>query len=187
MTGGVYLIQPCELKGTNRYKIGYGSDVDKRVKKGYKKGTVILYRFYCKYPKIVEKYIIKKFNENFENNAGNEYFKGEKIKMKRVFFVSFWEKCDKVYQGKLHAVGRIQAFWRLWVKSKKISEYKKKISEYKLYYFKRWFRLHEKYQNFLNHPYIIKTSEEFLDLHPDLEFIITNRKKGRGVCEPSCS
>ena len=44
--------------------------------------------------------------------------------------------------------------------SKKISEYKKKIHEYKLYYFRRW----EKFvQNSLNPPpYIIKTSEEWM-------------------------
>ena len=63
--------------------------------------------------------------------------------------------------------------------SKKISEYKKKIHEYKLYYFRRW----EKFvQNSLNPPpYIIKTSEEWLKF-TDMEFIITNRKKREGYC-----
>ena len=64
--------------------------------------------------------------------------------------------------------------------SKKISEYKKKIHEYKLYYFRRW----EKFvQNSLNPPpYIIKTSEEWMKF-TDMEFIITNRKKVEGFAK----
>jgi len=198
MTGGVYLIQPCQLKGTNRYKIGMSKkDLDKRIKLGYLNGTVILRRFYCKYPLIVEKYIKEEFNKNFENCGGHEYFQGEEQKMVRVFIVSFWEKADIEYQGKLHAAARrIQEFWRLcrrrlsrekileyklyyFERWKRLQEkYKEKILEYKLYYFERWKRLHEKYKD--PPPYIIKTSEEWMKFIPDMDFIITNRKKEEG-------
>jgi len=194
MTGGVYLIQPCQLKGTNRYKIGMSKkDLDKRIKLGYLNGTVILRRFYCKYPLIVEKYIKEEFNENFENCGGHEYFQGEEQKMVRVFIVSFWEKADIEYQGKLHAAARrIQEFWRLCrlklhAAARRIQEFwrlcrhrlpREKIPEYKLYYFERWKRLHEKYKD--PPPYIIKTSEEWMKFIPDMHFIITNRKKEEG-------
>mgnify|MGYP006090550431 CR=1 FL=1 len=40
MEGIIYLIQPAELVGTNRYKIGCSKKPNlDRVKKGYKKGT----------------------------------------------------------------------------------------------------------------------------------------------------
>ena len=88
--GGVYLVQPCELKGTIRFKIGMSKkNVHNRVKKGYKKGTVILCVFSCEYPVVMEKYIKEKFNEKFKLIAGKEYFEGEESKVKKVFEICF--------------------------------------------------------------------------------------------------
>ena len=43
MTGMVYLVQPCELVGTNRIKIGMSSISNfSRIKNGYRKGTLWL-------------------------------------------------------------------------------------------------------------------------------------------------
>ena len=44
MSCGVYLIQPTELIGTNRYKVGCSvkQDLYKRIKTGYLKGTEII-------------------------------------------------------------------------------------------------------------------------------------------------
>ena len=50
-TGIIYFIQPTELIGTNRYKIGCSENTElDRVKKGYKKGTRYIFIIECNNP-----------------------------------------------------------------------------------------------------------------------------------------
>jgi hypothetical protein len=87
--GIVYLVQPCELIGTKRLKVGMSrKNTKERIKKGYRKGTQTLSVYYCDNPEIMEKYILNEFNKHFKLIAGKEFFEGEKSKMKQVF-----EKC----------------------------------------------------------------------------------------------
>ena len=80
--GIVYLIQPCELKGTNRYKIGCSVKQGmKRIETGYKKGTRILRVIECDNSRKIESLLIKAFNNNFKLISGNEYFKGSEKKI----------------------------------------------------------------------------------------------------------
>ena len=85
--GILYLIQPAELVGTDRYKIGCStkSTLD-RVTTGYKKGTKILYVIECDNPFETEKILKKKFNKKFKLITGNEYFEGDKEEMKKIFY-----------------------------------------------------------------------------------------------------
>ena len=85
--GILYLIQPAELVGTDRYKIGCStkSTLD-RVTTGYKKGTKILHVVECDNPFETEKILKKKFNKKFKLIAGNEYFEGNKEEMKKIFY-----------------------------------------------------------------------------------------------------
>lgn len=85
-TGIIYFIQPTELIGTNRYKIGCSenSELD-RVKKGYKKGTRYIFIIECNNPFVLEKNIKKIFNEKFKLIAGYEYFEGDEKIMKEEF------------------------------------------------------------------------------------------------------
>tara|TARA_B110000495_G_C22801838_1_gene468400 strand:+ start:543 stop:746 length:204 start_codon:yes stop_codon:yes gene_type:complete len=56
MSGIIYLVQPCELVGTNRYKIGMSSKTTlDRVIKGYRKGTRYLNIQEVEYPLELEK------------------------------------------------------------------------------------------------------------------------------------
>lgn len=73
-TGIVYLIQPCELINTNRYKIGMSRKSDLSRMKAYKNGT--RYLFICERQNVleVEKRIINSFNERYKRIAGREYF-----------------------------------------------------------------------------------------------------------------
>jgi hypothetical protein len=58
--GIIYLIQPTELIGTYRYKIGCSENTElDRVKKGYKKGTRYIFIMECHDPFILEKQIKK--------------------------------------------------------------------------------------------------------------------------------
>jgi hypothetical protein len=85
--GSVYLIQPAELIGTNRYKIGCSKkgNLD-RCKNGYKNGTRYIIIMECDDPYTIEKQIKQQFNINFELLAGKEYFEGEIENMIKIFY-----------------------------------------------------------------------------------------------------
>jgi hypothetical protein len=76
-TGIIYLIQPCELVGTSRYKIGCSTknNLD-RCHKGYKKGSRYLCIMECNKPLILEQNIKNNFNNKFKLIGGKEYFEG---------------------------------------------------------------------------------------------------------------
>jgi hypothetical protein len=85
-TGIIYLVQPAELIGTERYKFGCSENTElDRVKKGYKKGTRYLNIMECKNPYDLEKKIKNIFNEKFKKIAGNEYFEGNETDMSNEF------------------------------------------------------------------------------------------------------
>jgi hypothetical protein len=86
MSGIIYLVQPCELVGTNRYKIGMSSKTTlDRVIKGYRKGTRYLNIQEVEYPLELEKKIKNKFNNKFSLIAGKEYFEGDEYDIRNSF------------------------------------------------------------------------------------------------------
>jgi hypothetical protein len=98
--GIIYLIQPSELVGTNRYKIGMSNNPDlERCKKGYKKGSRYLCIMECNNPLILEENIKKVFNEKFKLIAGNEYFEGNEKNILITFnnLVMEYHKSDNNY------------------------------------------------------------------------------------------
>jgi PHP family Zn ribbon phosphoesterase len=97
--GIIYLIQPCELLGTSRYKIGCSTNLElERIKNGYKKGTRYIIIMECYDPFFLEKNIKRVFNEKFKLIAGNEYFEGDEKNIKDEFLkiVIEYEKENKV-------------------------------------------------------------------------------------------
>jgi hypothetical protein len=99
--GTIYLIQPAELVGTERYKIGCSAKNDlERCKKGYKKGTRFIDIRECDDPFAVEREIKTSFNIKFNLVAGKEYFEGNEIDIKKEFndVVSKFTllKCDDI-------------------------------------------------------------------------------------------
>ena len=76
-TGIIYLIQPAELVGTNRYKIGMSNcpDLD-RCKNGYLKGSRYICIMECNSSLEIEKNIKDEFSKKFKLIAGKEYFEG---------------------------------------------------------------------------------------------------------------
>ena len=87
MSGIVYLVQPAELIGTNRYKIGCSGKNDlSRCKNGYKNGTRYITIMECTEPFKIESEIISVFNKKFKLIAGKEYFEGNETDMKTNFF-----------------------------------------------------------------------------------------------------
>lgn len=83
MPGIVYLVQSCELIGTDRYKIGMSRVRGfKRIYTGYKNGSKWISVNEVEYPLIAESAIKDIFNEKFKLIAGNEYFEG---KIKEIF------------------------------------------------------------------------------------------------------
>lgn len=85
--GILYLIQPAELVGTNRVKVGCSKRPDlSRVTKDYKKGTLPICICYVEDPIAMERIIVAIFKHRFRLLAGNEYFVGDINEMRKVFF-----------------------------------------------------------------------------------------------------
>ncbi len=70
----VYLIQPVELVGTNRYKIGMSLLSNLSRVRSYKCGTRYLCICECNDTRNVERRLINEFNVRYKRIAGNEYF-----------------------------------------------------------------------------------------------------------------
>ena len=85
MPGIIYLIQPAELVGTKRYKIGCSKKSNLDRVKTYKKGTRYLLVAECEEPHKTESSIKTIFNDKFTLIAGKEYYEGEESNMKQEF------------------------------------------------------------------------------------------------------
>ena len=87
--GIIYLVQPAELVGTMRFKVGMSkSPTLDRVKKGYRKGTRYLYIMEIKglmHLEYLEKDIKNLFKKEFKLIAGTEYFEGYEPHIKSTF------------------------------------------------------------------------------------------------------
>jgi hypothetical protein len=81
----VYFIQPSELVGTDRYKIGRSAKDDLSRMKGYKNGSRYLAIMECDDDVKLEKILITKFNDKFLKIAGNEFFQGNELEMLSIF------------------------------------------------------------------------------------------------------
>jgi len=80
------LVQPAELVGTKRYKIGCSSKPTlDRVKNGYKRGTRYLGFRECENPFAVENELKRRFCDKFSLIAGKEYFEGDEEDIIREF------------------------------------------------------------------------------------------------------
>lgn len=85
-TGIIYLIQPVELVGVNRYKIGMSkSPTLDRVRNGYKKGARYLCIAEVKNPLELELRIKTDFKNRFKLIAGYETFEADEDKIKFEF------------------------------------------------------------------------------------------------------
>ena len=84
--GIIYLIQPVELIGTTRYKIGCSNKPNlDRCKNGYKNGSRYICIMECLNPLILERIIKTNFSYRFNLIAGTEYYEGDENEMCIVF------------------------------------------------------------------------------------------------------
>lgn len=85
-SGIVYFLQPKELLGTTRYKIGFSEKMYlERCIKGYKKGTRYICIMDILNPNEVEKELKYVFSIEFKLIAGSEYFEGDEVNMMNTF------------------------------------------------------------------------------------------------------
>jgi len=89
MSGTLYFIQPAELVGTNRYKIGCSATNDMVRCKSYRQGTRYLMILECPQPFSVESVVKSRFESLFQRVAGKEYFEGDELEMRRVFYETY--------------------------------------------------------------------------------------------------
>ena len=84
--GFVYLIQPAELIGTSRYKIGYSRNNDLyKFRKEYKKGSRFLDIYESEYSPSLVREIRQNFNNKFKLVAGRTYYEGNETEIKNNF------------------------------------------------------------------------------------------------------
>lgn len=97
----IYIVQPAELIGTKRYKIGRSSQPDlTRCKKGYKKGTDFICVMSCIESELLENKIKECFNKKFKLIAGREYYEGNENSMINEFLLlvlAHRKQCNKGY------------------------------------------------------------------------------------------
>jgi hypothetical protein len=81
----IYLVQPEQLIGTSRYKIGKTENTNLKRLKSY--GKCIIYAVYtCRFNfNTLETKLIRVFKQHFKLIAGNEYFEGDICRMKNIF------------------------------------------------------------------------------------------------------
>jgi len=90
--GILYLVQPAELRDTNRFKIGCSKKCDlSRVQKGYKKDTRYLHILEVENPHYVERKLIKHMDKKFRKFGTSEYYEADEIEI-RLAFVDFVTK-----------------------------------------------------------------------------------------------
>ncbi len=83
----VCVVQPSELVGTNRFKLGCSVKQGiNRCIKGYRKGTKLICYSFCNDPFLTESKLKSAFNKKFRLICGNEFFEGECDEIKKVFF-----------------------------------------------------------------------------------------------------
>jgi hypothetical protein len=85
--GIIYLIQPAELIGSNKYKIGHSKSPKlNRCINGYYASSRFISINECNNPLILEKKIINEFNKLFKLSAGREIFEGNENLMYITYF-----------------------------------------------------------------------------------------------------
>ena len=93
--GILYLIQPCELVGTNRYKVGCSSkQVIDRCTEGYRKGSIPICIIKCNKPFDIENKIKQSFKSKFKLIAGKEFYEGDEEQMLNEFLRIWQESVD---------------------------------------------------------------------------------------------
>jgi len=95
--GILYFIQPAELVGTNRFKVGCSTKNDLSRVKTYKAGTRMIMILQCEDPFLLEQKVLVEFKNQFHKIAGNEYFEGDESVMRKVFYDTYlkWEHHKK--------------------------------------------------------------------------------------------
>lgn len=90
--GSIYFVQPKELIGTNRYKIGCSAENNLlRFKQGgYNRGTRYIIVLECNEPFKLETKIKNSFNIRFDKISGYEYFEGNEDEMQKLFYELFF-------------------------------------------------------------------------------------------------
>ncbi len=86
MSGIVYMVQPAELVGSNKFKIGCSSKNDLSRCKAYKVGTRYIHIMECIDPLTVETEIIRVFKGKFKLVCGREFFEGNETDMEEEFY-----------------------------------------------------------------------------------------------------
>lgn len=95
--GILYFIQPAELVGTTRFKVGCSIKNDLSRVKSYKAGTRMIMILQCEDPFLLEQKVLVEFKNQFHKIAGNEYFEGDESIMRKVFYDTYvqWEHHKK--------------------------------------------------------------------------------------------
>lgn len=91
--GYIYLLQPAELVGTNRYKIGISSKDNLNRLKSYGNGTRYIFFMECLDFLYIENKLKVAFNKSdcIKLIKGKEYFEGDECNIIKIFMTVMWD------------------------------------------------------------------------------------------------
>lgn len=91
--GYIYLLQPAELVGTNRYKIGISSKDNLNRLKSYGNGTRYIFFMECLEFLYIENKLKVAFNKSdcIKLIKGKEYFEGDECNIIKIFMTVMWD------------------------------------------------------------------------------------------------
>jgi len=98
--GIIYLVQPAEYSGTNKFKIGMSKDMSLKRFNAYGAGSRYLSIMETFYPLELEQIIKTKFSNQFMLFTGREYFEANEKDIKKEFLKiidEFEENCNKIF------------------------------------------------------------------------------------------
>lgn len=113
--GYIYLLQPAELVGTNRYKIGISSKDNLNRLKSYGNGTRYIFFMECIDFLHIENKLKDAFNKSecIKLIKGKEYFEGDECNIIKIFMTVIWDTKlkhivdrDRVKQTNQFQIGR---------------------------------------------------------------------------------
>jgi hypothetical protein len=141
-----YFIQPAELVGTDRYKIGCARNGSRLTCGHYISESRIIIVLECMKPFEFEQNIKKRFNEKCKLIAGKEYFQGNETEMKKEIYDIFFnfKEIEKPIDEKKIIINHLNA--ELGLESSYELEQKlprAKIENIKPYLMANWNKMHD--------------------------------------------
>jgi len=165
-----YLVQPAQLRNTNRLKFGKSDTNNDDRLKSYGKETVIIRKFNTINTKLVEDNLKMRFKKIFKYVCGNEYFEGDIVEMIEVFDMV----CSTFGMVDGRAINKQLTLLYQPEKDKSLFQRESKKAKDEL----KWFNENLKKTGFNGNNYLVRPLfEKFKEAHEEIDMTFNLFKK----------